>query len=137
MTTDADRPVAVKCFLKDVSKQRARYEAIADHLETVELDALVDFDYQTEGIRVAGTDYPILKMEWVEGTVLNRFVEEHLDAPDTLARLAEAWANLMADLESKELAHGDLQHGNVLVQNGDDALQLRLVDYDTTYVPPL
>jgi hypothetical protein len=137
MTTDTDRPVAVKCFLKDVSKQRARYEAVADHLETVELDALVDFDYQTEGIRVAGTDYPILKMEWVEGTVLNRFVEEHLGAPDTLARLAEAWANLMADLESKELAHGDLQHGNVLVQNGDDALQLRLVDYDTTYVPAL
>jgi len=137
MTTETGRPVAVKCFLNEGPEQQARYEAVADHLDTVDLDSLVGFDYQPDGIRVTGTDYPILKMEWVEGTVLNRFVEEHLDAPDTLARLAEAWAALMADLEAEDLAHGDLQHGNVLVQDTDDGLQLRLVDYDTMYVPAL
>jgi hypothetical protein len=135
MTTETGRRVAVKCFLTDVPEQQARYEAVASHLDEVDLDALVDFDYQPEGIRVAGTDYPILKMEWVEGTVLNRFVDEHLDAPDTLTRLADAWADLMDTLEAENLAHGDLQHGNVLVQAEDEAL--RLVDYDTAYVPAL
>ena len=137
MTTEGGRTYAVKCFLKEVPEQQVRYEAVADHLEGLVLDALVDFDYKPEGIRVAGGDYPVLKMEWVEGAVLNRFVEEHLDAPDVLARLSAAWADLMGDLEDCDLAHGDLQHGNVLVQATDDELRLRLVDYDTMYVPAL
>ncbi len=137
MTTEGGRRFAAKCFLNEVPKQQARYEAVAEHLDAVDLDALVEFDYQPSGIRVAGTDFPLLKMEWVEGTVLNRFVEEHLEAPDVLARLTEAWADLMADLEAVDLAHGDLQHGNVLVQTDDEGLQLRLVDYDTMYVPAL
>lgn len=137
MTTEGGRTYAVKCFLKEVSEQQARYNAVAERLEDVELGALVDFDYQPEGIRVNGTDYPLLKMEWVDGTVLSRFVGEHLESPDVLARLAEAWADLMGDLEACDLAHGDLQHGNVLVQETDQELRLRLVDYDTMYVPAL
>ena len=137
MTTDAGRTMAVKCFLKEIPEQQTRYEAVADYLDTVDLDAFVGFRYQSEGIRVAGTNYPILKMEWVEGTVLNRFVEEHLDTPATLVRLADAWADLMDGLDTEDLAHGDLQHGNVLVQTLDEELRLRLVDYDTTYVPAL
>ena len=137
MTTASGRRVAVKCFLTDVPEQRARYQAVAESLDDADLSAFVDFDYQPGGIRVAGTEYPLLVMEWVEGTVLNRFVREHLDAPDTLARLAEAWADLMAELEEEDLAHGDLQHGNVLVQQTGGAVRLRLVDYDTTYVPAL
>ena len=137
MTTEGGRTYAVKCFLKEVPEQQARYEAVADHLADVDLDALVGFDYQPAGVRVAGTDYPVLKMEWVDGTVLNRFVEEHLDEPEVLARLSAAWADLMGDLEDCDLAHGDLQHGNVLVQTTGDELRLRLVDYDTMYVPAL
>ncbi len=137
MTTDGGTPYAVKCFLSEVPNQQTRYEAVSDYLKTVEIDALVAFDYQPDGIRVQGTDYPLLKMEWVDGTVLNRFVEAHLDAPETLANLAESWAELMGNLEACDLAHGDLQHGNVLVQKTDENLQLRLVDYDTVYVPPL
>ena len=137
VTTATDRTYALKCFLKEIPEQQARYEAVADHLDDVDLDALVEFDYQPTGLRVQGTDYPLLKMEWVEGTVLNRFVETHLDAPETLASLATAWADLMAALEAHDLAHGDLQHGNVLVQDGGDDVRLRLVDYDTTYVPAL
>ena len=138
MTTESGRTVAVKCFLNDVPQQQDRYAAVSDHLDSATLDALVSFDYQAEGIRVDGTAYPILKMEWVEGTVLNRFVESHLDTPDALARLAEAWADLMGALEAEDLAHGDLQHGNVLVQAPEDEdLRLRLVDYDTMYVPAL
>ena len=137
VTTAGDRRLAVKCFLKEVPEQRARYEAVAQHLASVDLDALLGFDYQPEGIRVEQADYPLLKMEWADGTVLNRFVEAHLDAPDVLDALAAAWADLMADLEARDLAHGDLQHGNVLVRQADGELRLSLVDYDTMYVPAL
>jgi hypothetical protein len=141
MTTRAGTRYAAKCFLSDSSDQRARYRAVSEALEELDLDAAVGFDYQPGGIRVDGEAYPLLKMEWVEGMTLNRFVEAHLDDPDVLGRLADAWAELMAELESNAIAHGDLQHGNVLVEtareDGERDLHLRLVDYDTTYVPAL
>ncbi|MFP4227607.1 MAG: hypothetical protein ACLFTE_02130 [Salinivenus sp.] len=137
VTTDAGTPIATKCFLKEQPRQQARYEAIAAHLAESELEALVGFDYQPEGVHVNGTAYPLLKMEWAEGMALNRFVAAHLDEPRRLSRLADAWADLMMQLEDEALAHGDLQHGNVLVQAADGELCLRLVDYDTMYVPAL
>ena len=128
---------AVKCFLTDVSDQPARYAAIAKHLDAAAVPPTIDFEYQTDGIRVEGTDYPMLKMEWAEGRPLNRFVAEHLDAPDTLSVLAEAWQDLLDTLGDADIAHGDLQHGNVLVQERDGAVRLTLVDYDAMVVPGL
>lgn len=127
---------AVKCFLTDVPDQQARYAAIAEHLAQQALPYTVEFAYQPEGIRVDGAAYPILKMAWVEGMPLNRFVEAHLDAPEVLTELAEAWAALLDALHDAEVAHGDLQHGNVLVRR-DDGVQLTLVDYDAMVVPGL
>ncbi len=40
---------------------------------------------------------------------------------------------MMSDLERANIAHGDLQHGNILIVNND----LRLIDYDGMYVPGL
>lgn len=137
MTTTGGNQYAVKCFLNEVSKQRTRYRAVSDHLADVELDALVAFDYRAEGIEVGGETYPVLKMEWATGTVLNRFVERHLDATQVLGRLSEAWVELIAALEAQRIGHGDLQHGNVLVGASADSVTLRLVDYDTMYVPEL
>lgn len=137
MERPAGGPVAAKCFLNEQPRQQRRYEAIAAHLAEVDMPAFLAFDYQPEGVRVGGAAYPLLKMEWAEGTALNRFVEAHLDAPAVLERLAGAWADLMGRLEQEDLAHGDLQHGNVLVQSVGDTLRLRLVDYDTMYVPAL
>jgi len=137
VTTEAGERYAVKCFLAERPDQQARYEAVAQALDAADHDAFLEFAYQPEGLSVRGEAYPLLKMEWAAGTTLNRFVEEHLDRPDLLDRLAEAWAGLMADLESMDLAHGDLQHGNVLVERGEEGPRLRLVDYDTLYVPAL
>lgn len=137
VTTETGARYAVKCFLTEEPAQQDRYEAVADALDAVDHDAFVEFAYQPEGIRVEGETYPLLKMEWAEGTTLNRFVEDHLDQPDVLDRLADTWVDLMADLETMDLAHGDLQHGNVLVETTGEAVRLQLVDYDTMYVPAL
>jgi len=137
VTTESGARYAVKCFLTEAPAQQDRYEAVADTLDDIDHDAFVEFAYQPAGIQVDGEAYPLLKMEWAEGTTLNRFVEDHLDRPEVLDRLAEGWADLMADLEDMDLAHGDLQHGNVLVETAGEALWLRLVDYDTMFVPAL
>jgi hypothetical protein len=128
---------AVKCFLTDVPDQQERYAAISNHLDVVNVSSIIDFDYQSGGIRVDGTDYPVLKMAWAEGRPLNRFVADHLDAPDLLTRLAATWRDLLTTLNDADIAHGDLQHGNVLVQERDGDVRLTLVDYDAMVVPGL
>jgi hypothetical protein len=138
MTLDAGVRVAVKCFLSEAEGQAERYAAIARHLEQANPAATVGFDFQSPGIRVNGAAYPVLRMEWGKGMPLNQFVEAHREDPETLFATAEAWADLMADLEAHAMAHGDLQHGNVLARLDDDGTpRLCLVDYDTMYVPAL
>lgn len=137
MTARTGQRWAVKCFLTDVPNQRSRYRAIAEHLDAHPLPYTVEFAYQEGGIRMDGTAYPILKMEWVEGVSLNRFVADHLDTPDRLAKASTAWAAAMAALDDAEVAHGDLQHGNVLVCLDDDDIELTFVDYDAMVVPGL
>jgi len=128
---------AVKCFLTDVEDQRTRYQAIATHLHQADLPYTVPFDYQPQGIRVEGRALPLVKMAWAPGASLYAFVDNHRDDPDVLRRLADRWAAMLQALRAADIAHGDLQHGNVLVSRQDGALQLRIVDYDTMWVPAL
>jgi serine/threonine protein kinase len=127
------RTWAVRCFLRELSDQQRRYEAISQHLKAARLDYTVGFDYIPRGIRIRGQWYPILKMEWVQGDSLNTYIEKHLNNLSALSDLAKRWVGMIETLQRACIAHGDLQHGNVLVANGN----LRLIDYDGMYVPAL
>ncbi len=124
---------AVRCFLHPVSDQQERYAAISTHLEKTRLPYLVQFSFLTEGIRVARQTYPILKMEWVEGEPLVSHIQRNLGNTRVLLSLAGRWVEMMKALRQSSIAHGDLQHGNVLVLNGE----FKLVDYDGMFVPSL
>ncbi|PZS05059.1 MAG: hypothetical protein DLM70_07050, partial [Chloroflexi bacterium] len=124
---------AARCFWRDFPDIAHRYERIAVHLQQSRLSQTVGFDYLPTGIRVRGRWYPSLKMEWVEGVPLHRWVESYLHHPHAVQDLRMRWEELMSSLESASMAHGDLQHGNVLVAGE----RLMLVDYDGMYVPAL
>jgi len=124
---------AARCFISEVSDQQRRYEAISEYLAKAKLPYTVPFTYMPAGIKVQGRNFPLLKMEWVQGESLNMFVSRSLGCPSTLMSLAKVWSQMVADLKGASVAHGDLQHGNVVVV-GD---QLRLIDYDGMFVPAL
>jgi hypothetical protein len=123
----------VKCFRYDNPEYSRRYPAIELHLTHSRLPYFVDFRYIPQGIRVGGTWFPILKMKWIKGESLISFLEKNLNSPAVLQDMAVSWARLLCDLQKARIAHGDLQHGNVLVVGGE----LKLVDYDGMYVPAL
>ena len=75
--------------------------------------------------------FPILKMEWLEGKSLEQFVGEYINNPQTMQLLADRFKQLVVTLNRKGLAHGDLQHGNIIVV----PTGIKLVDYDGMYVP--
>ncbi|MFI9462628.1 hypothetical protein [Streptomyces xiamenensis] len=138
-TTVSGRRHAIKCFTQNVAEQEFRYDAISAHLATLKGGAPgqpwhIGFQYQPDGVMVEGEWFPILKMEWAAGHSLIRWIDDHHSRPDRVAALAKVFATLAADLSAAGIAHGDLQHGNLLI--ADDGT-LRLVDYDGMFVPAL
>ena len=125
---------AVRCFTREVTDQDKRYNLISQHLAGIVSPYLVDFQYLKQGIRVQGQWFPIVKMGWVEGQGLQTYVEQHLDAPAILQGLAKQLRALVGQLRGLNMAHGDLQHGNILVT---PQAQLKLVDYDGMFVPAM
>ena len=130
---------AVKCFTREVPGLRERYQEISRHLRQAKLPFTVDFTYLEQGIRVAGKWWPVLKMQWVEGLMLNQYVVQHLDKAAKLEALAQVWSRLPKYLRSAAVGHCDLQHGNILLVPGPNAnsLALKLIDYDGMWVPAL
>jgi hypothetical protein len=129
----------VKCFTREVPGLRERYSAIGEYLAQVRLPFTVQFRYLEQGVRVRGLWYPVLKMQWVEGLLLNEFVRGALDKPAALEGLAKIMVRMGRRLRKARVAHGDLQHGNIMLVlgSGTGGLAVKLVDYDGMYVPAL
>ncbi|HEY9790305.1 MAG TPA: hypothetical protein V6D22_07900 [Candidatus Obscuribacterales bacterium] len=124
---------AVRCFLRDIPEQQSRYHQIETTLSELNLPFFVNFAYLYEGVRLRGDWFPILKMEWAEGPTLTEYMSANVHEPNKLRQLAEEFKQLTFGLRCHGIAHGDLQHGNIIVSPAG----LRLVDYDGMYVPRL
>jgi hypothetical protein len=121
---------AVRCFRGYLGDRDQRYRAIQEHLIASPVAYLSEFSYAPEGILVAGNRFPILFMKWIDGPTLDVYIGEMLHRPDVLLHLSEEWLRLLGTLRASGIAHGDLQHGNIIVEHG----QLRLVDHDGMFV---
>ncbi len=139
VSTPDGRDWAVKCFTRDVPGRQERYQALGRYLHGRSLPFLTDFTYLEEGVCVGGQWYPVVRMRWVEGLPLDVFVTRYADNPVVLDKLARLWVRLAAEMADAGLAHGDLQHGNVLLARArrEGKLALKLVDYDGMFVPEL
>jgi|694.fasta_scaffold119226_1 hypothetical protein len=124
---------AIKCFTRPVKDLQERYIAISDHLKAHRLSSMVDFEYQLKGILVNGNWYPILRMQWVDGLLLDEFVSRNRNNRQVLLDLASKWIDCVAALRKANIGHGDLQFGNIKVVDSE----IKLFDYDGMYVPAL
>ena len=115
--------VALKLFNFPNEDRAQRYKAVSDYLE-LELGprkpgCLVKFQYHLEGIRVGKGWYPTLTMPWVKGVSLGEWVRQTVErkTPDLAAvrKMSESWGAILQQLQDAKIAHGDLQHDNVMV----------------------
>ncbi len=134
MTSAAGHKYAIKCFTRRVSHQLQRYELISARLSALKPWWATDFQYISAGIQVDASDFPILRMNWVNGVTLTHWISQRTDRPADITKLAHRFDEMIHDLSASGMAHGDLQAGNLLVT--DDG-RLHLVDYDGMYVPGL
>lgn len=126
---------AVRCFHRKGNHLRERYASIAGFVQNnPELEFLVDVEYLSAGIQVDGTHLPIVRMPWVAGTPLNAWIDDHLDDPGSLEQVRHQVSSAMVRMRRSNAAHGDLQHGNILVC---PKKRIHLVDYDGMFLPEL
>lgn len=124
---------AVRCFSRKQTDREHRYDFISEYLNKVKLPWMAHFSYLKQGIRVNSDWFPIIKMEWIEGESLDKYISRNLNNTTTLLTLAASFAEMVQGLHRHNIAHGDLQHRNILINKG----QLKLVDYDGLFVPGL
>jgi hypothetical protein len=128
---------AVRLFLKDGDDRQDRYQLVSDHLGRSRVSCLVPFTYADNAFRAAdGSWYPMMTMEWVKGLTLFDWLQARVTAGDQkpIRAVADKWRTVVKELHAAQIAHGDLQHANVMVTDGGD---LKLVDYDGMCVPKL
>jgi len=126
----------VKCFFNtSIMNLQERYKSISRYLSKLSLPFFVKFEFLDKGIIVSNRMYPIIKMEWVEGDRLDIAIEKHLNDKTFLEKLAEEFIDSVIEMQKNKIAHGDLQHGNILVRTVNNSIKLYFVDYDGIFIP--
>ena len=125
--------LAVRCFTRPVADRGRRLTAIANFLQAQTDPIFTRISYVSEGILVEGNRYPLVKMPWIAGDPLHKYIHAHVNQVAAIESLLKQFVALVERLEKLGIAHGDLQHGNIMVSNG----QLVLIDYDAMYLPAL
>ena len=134
-----DKLYAVKCFLKDQQNRAENYRMIAEELEFVSSSFLTKFQYLdnelfVDSANADGDEFPVLLMDWVEGTNLDQYIRQHLHDSYQLHLLAYQFSRLALWLMPQPFAHGDLKPDNIMVREDGT---LVLIDYDGMFVPAM
>src|SRR5689334_2053901 len=96
---------AVKCFTRSGTDLTGRYSEISKAIASSQLPYFVDFKFLPDEILVNGKRYPVVKMQWVEGQSIDKYVEANLFRPQALLDTATALLKMVRELEECQLAH--------------------------------
>ena len=133
----AQNNYALRCWNKDIGDSKNRYEKIDDYLKQVHLPYFVDFEYVPEGILINGKKWPITRMEWANGESLRDFIEHNLHDPKIFSVVANEFQKMFETLHAHQISHGDLQSGNIMLKKNGTDIAIKLIDYDSLFVPAL
>lgn len=125
---------AFRCWHADLGNLRGHFFTLSAALSKLNLPYFCSFTYVDEGIVVEGKKYPTTRMKWIDGKNLKEYICIHKNDKNKLKNLANNFVKMITTLHKYHISHGDLQHGNILVDDNDN---LFLIDYDSVYVPEL
>lgn len=123
---------AFRCWHRTLDDALERIKLLSVEIKKVRLPYFLNYDYVDPGITVNGSNYPTTRMRWVDGITIKDYLIANCNSKSKLLKLADNFLKLVKDMHKHSFAHGDLQHGNIIVNERGD---LFLVDYDSFYIP--
>lgn len=126
-----NRSLALRCFHRVPGGLDVRYEILTGAVRALRLHRLPWCQFSAAGVYAGGAWNPVVLMPWVPGDPLNEALAADL-RPDRVAAIRSGFRALLADMVAAGISHGDLQHGNLLV-DGDGSV--RVVDLDSMHTP--
>lgn len=126
---------AVRIWTKDLSvmpELPTRAELLSKKIRTLNNPSFVDFEFKQKGLLVSGQWTPVVVMDWCTGKNLKDAILENISNPSGLIAISSNFLMLIRLLHEQGVSHGDLQHGNILI-NSD--FSIKLIDYDSLYIP--
>ena len=127
--------IALRYWCSEITQIKERIAKIKSYFESINSsNYFVKFKYFDKIILVDGKFYPAILMDWIEAKNLKEYINDHINNPKILLGLASNFLKMVEYFHSIGVAHGDLQHENILV---DDKGNLLVIDYDSMYVPGL
>lgn len=127
---------AIRCFISAEKENIDRYRKIDSYLKNLNASWITKIELLEDEINVGYQHYPVIKMDWVEGQLLNNFVTQVIDNNSALTELQNEVISVSKSLESLKIGHGDIQCGNIIVaKNSDGKNIIKLIDYDGMFIP--
>lgn len=125
---------AFRCWHTEMGNVRNRFKIISDYINQLNSSYFCNFYYCDSGLIVDGKVFPTTRMDWVNGKTINQYIVENANNKELLLSLAKNFLKMTDSLHKYHIAHGDLQHGNIIIT---DTGEIKLVDYDSLFVPGL
>ncbi len=118
---------AVKCFTNPIEQNQKFYYALSKVIKYGGSPHLCEFEFLE---RELGGLYSVIKMPWIEGPRLDRFILAHFHDSDAINGLLPLLFDIIDDMQRLELIHGNIAPENLIVGE-----QIRLIDYDSMTLP--
>ena len=125
---------AFRCWSADIGDVEKRLHTLSKELKHLQLPYFCDFSYEPIGIIIGGKAYPTTRMQWIDGNTIKDYLCDNRNDTKMISKLANNFLKMCETLHNYDIAHGDLQHGNILV---DATGHIFLIDYDSVYLPAL
>lgn len=136
---DTGKLFAIKCFHEVQSNLTEAYAKISEFLNRYNSPYILNVEYLDKELYVNSSitkeeEFPVLKMEWIEGDTMESFIHSNSRDCDAIKALHEKFCELALWLRSKPFAHGDIKPDNIMIRPDGT---LTLIDYDGMYVPAM
>lgn len=130
---------AVKCFLRDQQGRAEAYSEICNYFKTKKSEYLVQIEYLQNELFVDTsqtdrTEFPVLKMDWVDGCGIEDYIYQNLENTECLNSLHINFEKFILWLLPSHMAHGDLKPDNIIITPKGE---IYLIDYDGVFVPTM
>ena len=137
------KSIALRFFSKKKKGSMNRYRILHEYFESYSennvLNFFIGFNFLKDAVNIFVNkkeyQFPIIKMDWIEGKTLEKFLKYDDEKEDNYKRkikkLKINFKKIIDEMEHHEIAHGDLHPKNIIITKNNE---IKLVDYDCLYI---